>query len=71
MVEEVGEETPGRRAVSVGRVGLELALLKQTGKELHLSRGVSDLIVIVWDITTPPMQCNPPGVAWGELWMTV
>ena len=37
MVEEVGEATPGRRAVSVGRVGLELALLKQTGKELHLS----------------------------------
>ena len=37
MVEEVGEETPGRRAVSVGRVGSELALLKQTGKGLHLS----------------------------------
>ena len=41
----VAEVTLGRRAVSVGRVGSELALLKQTGKGLHLSRGVSDLIV--------------------------
>jgi len=56
VVEEVGEATPGRRAVSVGRVGSELALLKQTGKGLHLSRGVSDLIVIVWDITA--IQCS-------------
>ena len=62
MVEEVGEETPGRRAVSVGRVGLELALLKQTGKELHLSRGVSDLIVIVWDITD--IQCSATHLGW-------
>ena len=62
MVEEVGEETPGRRAVSVGRVGLELALLKQTGKELHLSRGVSDLIIIVWDITA--IQCSATHLGW-------
>ena len=37
MAEVVAEVTLGRRAVSVGRVGSELALLKQTGKELHLS----------------------------------
>ena len=68
----MAEVTLGRRAVSVGRVGSELALLKQIGKELHLSRGVTDLVVILWDIYhCHPMQCNPPGVAWGELWMTV
>ena len=62
MAEEVAEVTLGRRAVSVGRVGSELALLKQTGKGLHLSRGVTDLIIIVWDITA--IQCSATHLGW-------